>query len=54
MLSIPFYVTRKNAQGEMGTWSINGYVGLAVLVLLWLNLLAWGVIGLVEAGRYFL
>lgn len=33
MIDIPIYVTRKNAEGKTGTWTINPYIGFAILVL---------------------
>lgn len=45
-LSIPFYVTRKNADGLVATWSVNGVLGALLLFLFLINLLVWLVIAL--------
>jgi hypothetical protein len=44
---MPVYVTRANADGFIGTWSITAGTGLVLFVLLLVNLLVWGVVGIV-------
>lgn len=50
-LSLPIYTTRKDAHGDTATYSQSLWMTLLVQVLIWLNLIAWGIIGLVEAIR---
>jgi hypothetical protein len=45
--TMPVYVTRANADGFIGTWSITAGTGLVLFVLLLVNLLVWGVVGIV-------
>ncbi len=51
---MPFYVTRKNAEGLSATWSVNAWIGLVLLILLQLNVLLWSIVGIYEAGRVIL
>ncbi len=50
---VPVYVTRKSASGETGTFTLSIWMPLLALFLVWFNVVAWSVIGLVEAVRYF-
>jgi uncharacterized protein (DUF983 family) len=45
--SIPVYVTRKTASGETGSLSLSIWMGLVAMLLVWLNVVVWSVIGLV-------
>lgn len=47
----PVYVTRKSASGETGELSLSIWMQLVVLLLLWLNAVIWGAIGVYEAVR---
>jgi hypothetical protein len=53
-VGIPIYVTRKNAAGMIGSWTISAWVGVAVMYLVFLNIFAWGLVGLYEAVRVVL
>ena len=46
--SIPIYVTRKNNDGEVGTWFVEAHFGVLVLILVALNALGWSIYGIVE------
>lgn len=46
--AIPLYVTRKDADGETGTWSVSFWVPALAFALTWLNVVGWAVYGLVE------
>jgi len=49
----PIYVTRKNADGWIGSYSMSLGMSLPAMLLVWLNVIAWGLIGLYEAVRVF-
>jgi len=44
--SLPIYVTRKDADGETGTYSLSGWAVLLAMLLIWLNIVVWGFLGL--------
>lgn len=48
---LPIYVTRENASGEIGTFSMASYITLPAMFLFFVNVIVWGVVGLVEAVR---
>ena len=48
---IPIYVTRKTSKGETGSYSLSCWMPLLVMILAFLNAVAWGVLGLVFAVR---
>lgn len=47
--SMPIYVTRKDAGGETGTLSLSIWMPLVAMLLIWVNVIVWGVVGLVVA-----
>jgi hypothetical protein len=47
--SIPIYVTRKAGDGMIGSWSVSGLAAIAFILLLGLNILLWGVAGIIVA-----
>lgn len=47
----PVYVTRKTAHDETGSVSMSLWMQLLTLILIWLNIVIWGGIGLYEAVR---
>jgi hypothetical protein len=49
--SAPIYVTRKTADGETANYSLSIWMTLLVILLLWLNVVVWGCLGLYEAVR---
>lgn len=51
--SAPVYVTRKTAGGVVAHYSLSIWMSLLAMCLVWLNIVVWGVIGLVEAVRFF-
>lgn len=50
---LPVYVTRKTAHGETAEYSLSFWMTLLAMLLVWLNVVVWGVIALIEAGRHF-
>jgi hypothetical protein len=46
---LPFYVTRKNADGVIATYSVNGWVAIAAIMLVSANVLLWGIVGVIVA-----
>lgn len=50
-LTVPIYVTRATARGVIGSFSINAYAGVLIVLLATANAIAWGFVGLVEAVR---
>lgn len=51
--SAPIYVTRKNADGIIATYSLSIWMTLLALMIVWTNIVVWGGIGLYEAVRVF-
>lgn len=51
-MSVPVYVTRPTAQGDIMTFSINATVSILVLFLATANAVAWGLIGIYSAVRF--
>lgn len=47
----PVYVTRKTADGWTGSYYLPFWMTLTALLLAWLNIVAWGALGLYEAAR---
>lgn len=47
--SAPVYITRKSASGETGTYSMSLWMSLLAMMLVWLNVVAWSIVGLVFA-----
>jgi hypothetical protein len=50
-LGVPVYVTRKNADGIIATWSVNALIAIAILLVLEANILLWSIVGLYQAAR---
>lgn len=53
MKSTPIYITREAPDGSYGFIKLNPYLTLTVVLLVWANVVVWGVIGLVVAARFF-
>lgn len=49
---VPLWVSRKDADGMIYTFSVSGLVFTLIALLLTLNVVAWGIIGLVEVVQY--
>jgi len=47
----PVYVTRPTADGYIASYSLALYQSLLALLIIWLNVLLWGVIGIIQAIR---
>lgn len=48
-IMIPVYVTRKDADGKIGAWSVSAPVGVFLLLLVLTNVVLWGVAGIIAA-----
>ena len=46
MPDIPFYVTRKTANGKTGSFSGNIYFMLFLMLLIQVNVALWGIAGI--------
>jgi hypothetical protein len=49
--SIPLYVTRKTADGYTGSYNVPAWMTILAMRLLWLNVVAWSLIGLYVAVK---
>ena len=50
-ISAPVYVTRKTADGTTGSYSLSLWMTILAMLLVWLNVVVWSVVGVVEAVR---
>jgi hypothetical protein len=48
-LSLPVYVTRKTASGHIVEYSQAIWQTFLAMLLVWANIVVWGVIGLIKA-----
>lgn len=53
-VQIPIHVTRKNNEGLVGTWTIGALPSVALGLLVQVNLVLWGIVGVVEALKSLL
>lgn len=51
MVEIPVYVTRKDAHGMTGSVSLAAWMPLLAVLLIWVNVVAWSLVGIIEALR---
>ncbi len=51
---LPYYVTRKTADGYTAYFSLPAWLLLTAAKLFWLNVIVWGVVGLIVAVRVVL
>jgi hypothetical protein len=49
--SIPVYVTRENPDGLVGSWFVTGWMAMVVLYVVALNVIGWGIYGLVTLAQ---
>lgn len=49
--SAPIYVTRKTASGETMQYDMSLWMSLVAILLVWVNVMVWGVVGLIVAVR---
>lgn len=49
--SMPIYVTREDADGFIGAFSMSIWMPLLAMLLVWANAIVWGVVGLIYAVR---
>ncbi len=50
MRNIPIYVTRKNASGETGEFSLAPWPFLITCAMVWFNVMGWSAYGLYTLG----
>jgi hypothetical protein len=50
---IPIYVTRKNANGVSATWTINAFIPLLAMFIVFANIILWGIFGFYEVIHVF-
>jgi hypothetical protein len=50
---MPIYITRKNSEGDTGTLSASIWMVLLVVLLVWSNVVVWGVVGLIQGFKVF-
>lgn len=48
-VSIPIYCTRPAGDGVIGSWSVGGWFALVMALLFCVNVLLWGIAGIVVA-----
>ena len=53
-MSVPIYTTRPDASGDTASYSLSLWMTILVMVLIWVNIVVWGCIGLYEAARVVL
>lgn len=51
--AMPVYVTRQTADGLIAQYSLSLWMTLLAVFLLWANVVAWGIVGLIYAVRVF-
>lgn len=47
-MNIPFYVTRANADGVIGSWGVSPRVAVAVILVVVINFFGWALYGIYE------
>lgn len=52
--SVPIYVTRSWADGSVAHYDMPVCMPLVAMLLIWLNVIVWGLLGLYEAVRVVL
>jgi len=51
-LQLPYYVTRPHgANQETMQFSMNAYFLLITILIIWINVFVWGIIGLITAVK---
>jgi hypothetical protein len=50
MDSLPVYVTRPDSDGMISSYSMTLWMSLGAMMLVWLNIVVWCLIGLAAAG----
>jgi hypothetical protein len=46
---IPIYITREGPRGQQGTITVGAWAMLPVVLLVQVNALLWGIVGIVKA-----
>lgn len=49
--AIPFYMTRKNADGEIASYSQSAWITIYAVMLACLSVIAWSLVGFMEIVR---
>jgi hypothetical protein len=52
--SVPVWVSRPTASGQITAFTLSGWMFMLLAVLLLANLFGWSVVGLVELVQYIL
>lgn len=52
-LQVPVYVTRKTADGYTGSYSQSLWMTILAQLLVWTNIVLWGVVGVWKAVEVF-
>lgn len=50
-LQLPFYCTRPDGNGYIGSFWMNAAFMLLCFIIAWINFLVWGIVGLIVAFR---
>ena len=50
-MSAPVYVTRKSADGFTMTYEMSLWMPIFAMLLIWLNVMIWGIVGLITAFK---
>ena len=45
---MPVYVTRANADGMIGSFTMSAWMVLLTMLLVWLNVIGWSIYGIVN------
>ncbi len=49
--SVPVYTTRKSGDGYTMTYSMSAWMPFLAMFIVWLNVVVWGIIGLITAVK---
>ena len=52
--NMPVYVTRETADGLTGSLSMSIWMALLAMLLIWVNIIVWGIIGIIMATEWIL
>lgn len=48
---LPVYVTRPTASGVIASYELAAWMSFLVLMLLWINAVVWGLVGILTAVK---
>lgn len=49
--TLPIYVTRKTADGQTAHYSLSLWMTVLVILLVWLSIIIWSIVGFITAFR---